>query len=1027
MNFKVRLLLISIFFVMLSAVGHSADKKQILVLNSYHKGYPWTDGLVKGIEETLTESMKDCEILIEYMDTKRINTDDYKEAFFRLMKMKYNKFKLDTIIVSDDNAFLFAVQYHRCLFGNTPIVFMGVNHFSPSMIDGHEEQITGIVQDADIPATLNTALKLHPNTTQVAVICDATTTGQAYIGQATAAESQFNTLKFIYLNGKELTTPEMLARLRSLPNNSIALLCIWLKDKKGFFVPWEIGYPDISKNSPVPLYGILESMLQYGILGGKVQSGEHHGVEAAKIALKLFAGKKVSDIPVRMESPNTYMFNYNQLQRWNIPKTALPRGSIISNEPQSVYHQYKNIFWGIIGTFSFLIAVITALSSNIIRRKSAEENLRESEQNYRLLVENLPGTVFKGYKDWSIEFFDNTIEIFTGYSVDEFNSGRMKWIDIVIEEDIDTAKLSFIQALKTTKSYIREYRIKSNIESIHWIQERGQIVFNNKGEIEYVNGVFFDVTDRKQAKEALRESEERFRFLAEKMADIIWTVNLDFQTTYVSPSIEKILGFTPEERKQQPLEEMITPESLKRVQIMFLEELRRDETGNADPDRSVSIEVEYYRKDGSTVWMENSVKAMRDNSGAIDGLYGVSRDITERKIAEEEKTKLQSQLQQVQKMESIGTLAGGIAHDFNNILGIIVGNTELAMDDIPEWNPARHNLEEIRTASIRARDMVKQIMAFSRQSKEEMKPVRIGPIIKESLKLLRSSIPTTIEIYQNISSNSDTVRANPTQINQILINLCTNAAHAMGEKGGVLEVRLEDFELDVEAAIHYHDLSSGKYVRLTVSDTGTGIEPKVLERIFDPYFTTKEVGEGSGMGLSVVHGIVKIHGGGLSVMSEPGKGTIFHILLPCLEDEPEPEVKISIEMPKGREKILFVDDEKAMVNAIQPIIERLGYKVTARTSSIEALEVFRANPGRFDLVITDFTMPNMSGMELAKALLKLQSDIPIILCTGYSEHINEDKAKASGVSAFLMKPVVLDEIAHIIRKVLDNDKKEYLL
>jgi two-component system cell cycle sensor histidine kinase/response regulator CckA len=1021
MNFKVRLLLISLFFVMLSAVGHSADRKQILILNSYHKGYPWTDGLVKGIEETLTESIKDCEILIEYMDTKRINTDEYKEAFFRLMKMKYTKFKLDIIIVSDDNAFLFAVKYHRDLFGDTPIVFVGVNHFSPSMIDGHEEQITGIVQDADIPATLNTALKLHPNTTQVAVICDATTTGQAYISQVTAVESQFKTLKFIYLDGSELTTSEMLARLRSLPSNSIALLCIWLKDKSGVFVPWERGYPDISKNSPVPLYGILESMLQYGILGGKVQSGKHHGVEAAKIAVKLLAGKKLTDIPVRLESPNTYMFNYKELQRWNISRTVLPRESIIFNEPQSVYHQYKNIFWGIIGTFAFLIAVITALSSNIIRRKSAEENLRESEQNYRLLVENLPGTVFKGYKDWSIEFFDNTIEIFTGYKVDEFNSRRMKWVDIIIEEDIDAAKLSFIQALKTDKSYIREYRIKSNVEGIYWIQERGQIVCNNKGEIEYVNGVFFDVTNRKQAKEALRESEERFKFLAEKMADIIWTVNLDFQTTYVSRSIEKILGFTTEERKRQPLEEMITPGSLKRVQMMFLEELRRDEAGNADPDRSVTIEVEYYRRDGSTVWMENTVKAMRDNSGAIEGLYGVSRDITERKIAEEENTKLQSQLQQVQKMESIGTLAGGIAHDFNNILGIIVGNTELAMDDVPEWNPARHNLEEIRTASMRARDMVKQIMAFSRQSQLEMKPVRISPIIKESLKLLRSSIPTTIKIHLNISSKSDIVRANPTQINQVLINLCTNAAHAMGEKVGVLEVSLEDFELDTDAASHYHDLSSGKYIRLTVSDTGTGIDPKILERIFDPYFTTKEVGKGSGMGLSVVHGIVKSHGGALSVMSGSEKGAIFHILFPCIEDDPEPEVEIPIEMPRGRERILFVDDEKAMVDAIQAMIERLGYKVTARTSSIEALEAFRANPGRFDLVITDFTMPNMSGMELAKELLKLQSSIPIILCTGYSEHINEDRAKASGVRAFLLKPVVLDEIANTIRKVLDND------
>jgi CheY-like chemotaxis protein len=342
------------------------------------------------------------------------------------------------------------------------------------------------------------------------------------------------------------------------------------------------------------------------------------------------------------------------------------------------------------------------------------------------------------------------------------------------------------------------------------------------------------------------------------------------------------------------------------------------------------------------------------------------------------------------------------------------------MDDVPEWNPARNNLNEIRTASLRARDVVKQILAFSRLSLQEMKPVRISPIIKDSLKLLRSSIPTTIEIHQNISGEPDTVRGDPTQIHQILINLCTNAAHAMGEKGGVLAVSLKNIEIDEGSGIHHHDLSPGKYIRLTVSDTGHGIEPKFLERIFDPYFTTKGVGEGSGMGLSVVHGIIKSYSGDISVSSEPGKGTTFQVFFPFIESQSGPEIEIGVEIPRGTERILFIDDEKAMVDTIQPMIERLGYKVTARTSSIEALEAFRANPDRFDLVITDFTMPNMTGMELAKELLKLRSDILIILCTGYSEHINEEKAKGNGIRAFIMKPVVLNEISNTIRKVLDD-------
>ena len=517
---------------------------------------------------------------------------------------------------------------------------------------------------------------------------------------------------------------------------------------------------------------------------------------------------------------------------------------------------------------------------------------------------------------------------------------------------------------------------------------------------------------RKQAEEELRESKELLRATIESTADGILVVNEKGQVVCTNKRFVQLWRIPEElikERKDHKLLDFVL-DQLKESEAFLSKVQALYKTSDEDFDV-----LEF--KDGR-VFERFSSPLIRD--GQIAGRVWSFRDVTESKIAEEEKTKLQSQLQQVQKMESIGTLAGGIAHEFNNILGIIVGNAELAMDDIPEWNPARQNLQEIYTASLRARDVIKQILTFSRQTPQEIKPVRIIPIIKESLKFLRSSIPTTIEIHQNISSESETVRANPTQINQVLINLCTNAIHAMGEKGGVLEVSLENIVLDAASASHYHDLSPGKYFKLTVNDTGHGIEPKNLKRIFDPYFTTKRVGEGSGMGLSVVHGIVKSHGGAISINSEPGKGTIFDVLLPCIEDGPELEVEIAVEIPGGNERMLFVDDEKAMVDAIQPMIERLGYKVTARTSSIEGLEAFRENPDRFDLVITDFTMPDMTGMELAKALLKIRSDIPIILCTGYSEHINEDKAKANGVRAFLMKPVVLSEIANTIRKVLDD-------
>jgi len=539
------------------------------------------------------------------------------------------------------------------------------------------------------------------------------------------------------------------------------------------------------------------------------------------------------------------------------------------------------------------------------------------------------------------------------------------------------------------------------------------------GKPQFLANVSLDITERKRTEDALRESEEKFRFLAEKMADIVWTVDLDFRTTYVSPSVEKVLGYTPEERKRQSLEEMITPKSLHRVQARYLEEFQREQAPVTDPDRSLIVEVEYYRKDGSTVWMENTVKSLRDPAGAMVGIYGVSRDISGRKRAEEEKEKLRAQLLQAQKMESIGTMAGGIAHDFNNILAIILGNTEMAIKDVPEWNQGRQNLEEVIKASLRARDMVRQILAFSRQTKVEQKPMRIRPIVEDSLRLIRSTAPTTIEIREDYSVRSDTVLGDPTQISQVLVNLCTNATHAMREKGGVLDISLRNTEFDQDTAALHQDLPSDKYVALTVSDSGHGMEPEIAERIFDPYFTTKGVGEGSGMGLSVVHGIIKDHGGVVRVESEPGKGSSFEVFLPVLVRDVEPSSEPFATLPTGSEHILFVDDEQALADLGKRMLQHLGYQVTVRTSSIEALEAFKAQPDKYDLLVTDMTMPNMTGKDLSRELLRIRPGFPIILCTGFSEMITEDSAKQMGIKAFVMKPLVLREIAETVRRTLD--------
>jgi PAS domain S-box-containing protein len=406
-------------------------------------------------------------------------------------------------------------------------------------------------------------------------------------------------------------------------------------------------------------------------------------------------------------------------------------------------------------------------------------------------------------------------------------------------------------------------------------------------------------------------------------------------------------------------------------------------------------------------------------SGYVNA-YGL--DVTERKKAEKEKMELELQLSQKQKMEAVGTLAGGIAHDFNNILGAMQGYVELSLDDLTEDSAVRDNLQQILSCIGRAAKLVKQILTFSRkdQQEKEKEPVQISSIIKEVLGMLRSSLPATIKISRKIHADSSMVLADSTQIHQVLVNLCTNASHAMQGADGLLEVSLEDVNLESETRVGDEHLGPGNYVKLSISDTGCGMEKEVVERIFEPFFTTKKVNEGTGLGLSVVHGIIKSHDGAITVSSTPGKGTTFDIFLPKIErveiQEPQPLDSTT----KDRELILLVDDEEMMINVTRQILERLGFDVVAKTSSIDALEVFQEEPDRFDLVITDQVMPNMTGTQLAGKLISIRPDIPVILCSGFPENVCPEELKSIGIKEFIAKPISKQEIATIIRKVLDK-------
>jgi CheY-like chemotaxis protein len=371
-------------------------------------------------------------------------------------------------------------------------------------------------------------------------------------------------------------------------------------------------------------------------------------------------------------------------------------------------------------------------------------------------------------------------------------------------------------------------------------------------------------------------------------------------------------------------------------------------------------------------------------------------------------------------MEAIGTLAGGIAHDFNNILASILGFTEMAIEDLPDHPLVAKSLQNVLKSAIRARDLVKQILAFSRKSENTRSPIHLTPIVKETVHLLRASIPTTVEIRHALTTVSDTVLASPVEVQQILMNLSLNAAFAMQQSGGILDIELSNANVGPESPLVDQDLAHGEYVRLAVRDTGTGMKPDVMKRVFEPFFTTKGAGQGTGMGLAVVYGLAKSLGGTVTVESEPEKGSAFQVYLPTMIVGEQATPSKENRSLTGRERILFVDDEDMLTTLNAERLKNLGYDVTTATDSREALRIFEAEPDRFDLIITDYTMPHLTGIDLAGRLLKVRGDIPVILCTGYSEVISSETAKDAGVKEFLIKPLTKQEMAGAIRRVLDG-------
>ena len=550
--------------------------------------------------------------------------------------------------------------------------------------------------------------------------------------------------------------------------------------------------------------------------------------------------------------------------------------------------------------------------------------------------------------------------------------------------------------------------------------------------------------------EALREAQETASQAEGKYAELYDFAPIAYFTFDRNGLIKaanltgvSLLGHERSHLIGKPFAVFVTPAF---INTFFLHRQTLFKTGTKRTD-----ELQLVRKDGSIFYASVTSVPVQNAEGNVTECRSVVTDVTERKRMEEalqkahdelelrvqERTRelqnayqklteesrlrerVEEQLREAQKMEAIGTLAGGIAHDFNNTLASILGFTEMAVEKVSDRPDVEKSLNNVLKSTLRARDLVKQILAFSRKTSYARRPISLSPLIKETVQLLRASIPTTVEIVLNMTARSDTILAAPAEVQQILMILGSNASLAMQEKGGTLDISLNDIDFPADSPVLEQSVAPGAYVQLVVKDTGVGMVPDVMNRVFEPFFTTRGVGKGTGMGLAVVYGIVKSLTGAITVESEPAVGSTFRIFLPKVKTEAKAEPAKTV-AAGGHERILFVDDEDLLAELNSERLKSLGYEVVTTTNSREALALFKAEPERFDLVITDYTMPHLTGIDLARQLLTIREGIPIILCTGCSDAVSPAIVKKAGIREFLMKPLSKQELAEAIRRVLGS-------
>jgi PAS domain S-box-containing protein len=1101
--------------------------RNVLLLNSYHKGLDWTDKITAGVESVLKGKELSVDIRVEYLDTKHVNAPEHYRMLYQSYKYKFANSRFDVIISSDDDAFNFLLKNRDDLFPGTPVVFCGVNYFRDSMLAGRSD-FTGVVESFDVKSTLEVALKAHPDTRQVYIFVDNTVTGVAnrkIAAEALAARA--NRVEGVFI--ENLYIEEIREKGFYLPPASIVLMMTFPRDRHGNVSEENLLY--VSGKCNVPIYSVWDFFLGRGIVGGMITSGFSQGEAAAKLARRILSGEKAGSIPVVKESPNRYIFDYAQMRRFGVKRSDLPEGGVFINAPYSLYRERPEWVWGFATVIAVLASIIGILIANILRRKKAEEALRESEERYRTLVETSPDAVVladiggrvlmanrQAAKIYGVESVEELLGLNGfGFIVPEERQMAADNLEITLEKsDIRLAEYTLtrkdggrflaelcvsivtgkdgkpraliivardITERKRAEEKLREsenrYRhlfeeltdaamlgdaetgmildantraeellgrprveiIGMHQNQVHPPEEsekyrrmfpghiekkvarevEGELVRKDGKKVpvainastmtiegkHLILGIFRDITERRKAEDALRESEEQYRSLVEASSDGIVRFDIDGKILMVNRQCVRMCGYeSPGEFPGRNIFEFIAPEDHERAAGNIRKLL--------DAGGTLLEEYTLLRKDGARFQTETSASVIPDSGGKPNGFVVVVRDVTERRG-------LEKQLFHALKMEAVGRLAGGLAHDINNYLGAITGFSDLVKITHGKDKALAKRMDAIAETALRASSLIRQLLSFSRRQPTVPEVLNLNAVIEGMESMMGRLIGEDVKLATRLAGNPRNVKADPSQVEQILVNLLVNARDAMPH-GGEVTIETANVEFNAGESGIPGFMKPGRYLMLAVSDTGTGIPEEIREKIFDPFFTTKETGKGSGLGLSTVYGIVKQHDGYIQVHSRPGKGAAFKTYFPACEDRVGPSAASPDLLPcarQGVEKVLLAEDNDDVRESTTEILEALGYKVQAASNGEEALLLFEKQRAEIDLLITDVVMPGMGGKMLADRAREMKKNLKVLFISGYPDEVIATHGVLHEGVNYLQKPFSVSGISGKIREMLD--------